>query len=306
MKNDLKSPAQRPPAVDTHAHVFSRELELAQERRYAPAYDATLDDFLGQLNANAIGNAVLVQPSFLGADNSYLLQALAQEPIRLKGVAVLSTDVSDETLLSLNDQGVVGVRLNLVGQPPSMRLGDQSALWKRLAELGWHVELHRESTYLAALMAPLLRAGVRVVVDHFGRPDPRLGVRDPGFKSLLDFADSERVWMKLSAAYRCVVPGAFASAHAFASDATEQLLSRFGTDHLMWGSDWPHTQFERAVNYGDTLATFEELDLDRASVDAILRTTPNAFYGFEPTDGRQGHGHEEQVTVSHHSRQRPT
>ena len=41
-----------------------------------------------------------------------------------------------------------------------------------------------------------------VVVDHFGRPDPRLGVDDPGFRYLIETGATGRVWVKLSGAYR--------------------------------------------------------------------------------------------------------
>ena len=34
-------------SVDTHAHVFTRSLTLAGERRYAPDYDASIADYLG-------------------------------------------------------------------------------------------------------------------------------------------------------------------------------------------------------------------------------------------------------------------
>ena len=41
-------------AVDTHAHIFERGLKLTAERRYAPDYDATVDDYLRLLDANHI------------------------------------------------------------------------------------------------------------------------------------------------------------------------------------------------------------------------------------------------------------
>ncbi len=46
------------------------------DRRRAPCgYDATPEDYLGMLDANHIAHGVLIQPSFLGADNSYLVAA---------------------------------------------------------------------------------------------------------------------------------------------------------------------------------------------------------------------------------------
>ena len=107
------------PTIDTHAHVFHRGLKLAPGRRYAPDYDAPLPLYLEQLDRNGMTNGVLVQPSFLGTDNSYLVESLKQASGRLRGIAVVDPAVSTDELRALDRAGVVGLRLNLVGQPLS-------------------------------------------------------------------------------------------------------------------------------------------------------------------------------------------
>ena len=64
------------PAIDTHAHVFRQGLALADTRRHTPDYDATLTQYLALLDAHGVARGVLVQPSFLGTDNSHLVAAL--------------------------------------------------------------------------------------------------------------------------------------------------------------------------------------------------------------------------------------
>ena len=86
------------PVIDTHAHVFHRELKLAPGRRYAPDYDAPLSLYLEQLDHNGMTNGVLVQPSFLGTDNSYLVDCLKQTNGRLRGIAVVDPTVSADEL----------------------------------------------------------------------------------------------------------------------------------------------------------------------------------------------------------------
>jgi predicted TIM-barrel fold metal-dependent hydrolase len=193
--------------VDTHAHVFSTSLPLAVERRYAPDYDAPLKAYLKLLDAHDIGNAVLVQPSFLGTDNSCLLRALAETQGRIKGVAVVSPDVTREELSTLRMAGVAGIRLNLMQQTrPDLGDARYTNLWRWLGELGYHVELHREAADIAPLIQFLLDTGLPVVVDHFGRPHPQQGTNDPGFQNLLRFCSAGRVWVKISGAYRCAAP----------------------------------------------------------------------------------------------------
>ena len=85
--------AADPPWIDAHAHVFTRGLKLSIAARYAPDYDASWQTLLALAEKNAVGRAVILQPSFLGYDNSYLFSALKAEPGRLRGVPWISPSV---------------------------------------------------------------------------------------------------------------------------------------------------------------------------------------------------------------------
>jgi predicted TIM-barrel fold metal-dependent hydrolase len=189
--------------VDTHAHIFERGLEFAAQRRYAPNYDATVDLFLAKLDANGLSHGVLVQPSFLGTNNDYLLAGIAKSAGRLKGIVVVAPPVTEDQLDTFAAGGAVGIRLNLVEREiPDLAGPDWKQLLGSVARRGWQVEVHVEAKRLAETLPPLLDGQVNVVVDHFGRPDPKLGTKDPGFEYLLSLGPSRRVWVKLSAPYR--------------------------------------------------------------------------------------------------------
>lgn len=266
-------------AVDTHAHVFVRGLKLAERRRYAPDYDATVDEYLRLLDSNGISNGVLIQPSFLGTDNSYLTTALRRYPDRLRGIAVVKTVASGRELAMLAAAGVVGIRLNMVeSPPPELSSNTWQPLIRRVAKLKWQVELHKEARDLPVMIPPLLDAGVDVVVDHFGRPDPTLGVEDPGFKYLLSTGKSRKVWIKLSGAYR---NGADGVGDRIAREAVPLLLQAFGPSRLLWGSDWPHPEFEREVSLATLCKReFDSWIQDAAERRAILVDTPVELFRF--------------------------
>jgi predicted TIM-barrel fold metal-dependent hydrolase len=61
-------------------------------------------------------------------------------------------------------------------------------------------------------------------------------------RTVFGFGDFGRVWVKLSGAYRRGKRDL-----NFVRNATTQLLDRFGARRLMWGSGWPHTQFEHVT-----------------------------------------------------------
>ncbi|MBS0466127.1 MAG: amidohydrolase family protein [Proteobacteria bacterium] len=270
-----------PQVVDCHAHVFLQDMPLAAARRYAPSGDATPAEYLGLLEAHGVTHGVLVQPSFLGTDNSFLLSTLRAQPQRLRGVVMLEPATSEAELERLAAAGVVGVRLNLMGQPlPDLRTPQWQSFLARLKALDWHLELHRQAADLAPLLDAALHSGCRIVVDHFGRPDALLADADPGFAALLERAASGRIWVKLSAAYRngrAALAGA--DAHLLAADTRAaqacagRLLAAFGPERLVWGSDWPHTQHQHMADYGQSLAALSDWVPDAAQRARILGPT---------------------------------
>ncbi|WP_339467058.1 amidohydrolase family protein [Pseudomonas lurida] len=265
--------------IDAHAHVFSQALTLSGERRYTPGYDATLADYLGHLRAHGLSHGVLVQPSFLGTDNHYLLAALQQAPDRLRGVAVVARDTPRDTLQAMARSGVVGVRLNLVGRAlPDFSEHGWKAFFEHIVALGWHVELHREVEALPTLVRELMPFGVKLVVDHFGRPDARLGVEQRGFAQLLELGLSGQLWLKVSGIYR--LAGTPAQNLEFACQAMPLLQQSFGLRRLVWGSDWPHTQHETSIGYAGVIEQRQALGWSAPVEQALLIDTPRQLFGF--------------------------
>jgi len=266
-------------AIDSHAHVFKHSLPLADKRRYTPDCDAPLDAYLALLDAHGLTGGVLVQPSFLGNDNSYLLDSLRCAGGRLRGVVVVAPDIAQDELADMAEAGVTGIRLNLFGMgDPDFKQPTWRGLFKRVDALGWHVEIHVQAARLPRILPALTAVVSRVVVDHFGRPDPALGIADPGFAHLLHHADSGQVWVKLAAAYRNWPGNECAST---AGQAARALLAAFGPQRLMWGSDWPHTEHRDRASYALALSWFDAWFDDKATRRALLADTPAALFQFQ-------------------------
>lgn len=265
--------------IDSHAHVFSRDLNLIGERRYTPDYDATLEQYLTHLHAHGLSHGVVVQPSFLGTDNSYLLAALRQAPQQLRGVVVLEPGVSRVMLNEMDQLGVVGVRLNLVGKAlPDFRNSAWRAFFSHIADLDWHVELHREVKDLPGLIHQLTPYGLKLVIDHFGRPDANSGVDQPGFCELLELGSKGSIWMKVSGIYR--LGGTPQQNINFARMALPLLEQSFGLRQLVWGSDWPHTQHEQSIGFRTVVDQLKALECSRQVSDSLLVQAPRRLFGF--------------------------
>ena len=259
--------------IDTHAHAFTSDCAFLPGRQYTPERDAPLAAYLALLDDNGVSHGVLTQPSFLGADNGFLLECLKRAKGRLRGIAVVAPDTGIDELGRLAKAGIVGIRVNLVRGDP-VALGDRAwqGLFHRVAALTWQVEVYALSADIPGVLDALRPSGARVVIDHFGRPDPGLGLDDPGFKTLLAGAPRGRLWVKLSGPYR--LEGGDVGAYAGA------LMEAFGPKRLVWGSDWPWTLHSEGKDYGDTLAWLGDWVPDAEARAEILGPTPFALFGF--------------------------
>lgn len=192
---------------------------------------------------------------------------------------MLERDVSHTLLNDMARLGVVGVRLNLMGKTlPDFR----DAAWKdffgHIAELDWHVELHRHVQDLPGLIHQLMPFGIKLVIDHFGRPDARLGIAQPGFPELLELGLSGQIWMKVSGIYR--LESSPQDSLAFARAALPLFEQSFGPRRLVWGSDWPHTQHEKSIDFGTVIEQLDALECSTQLMRSLLVDAPKTLFGF--------------------------
>lgn len=260
--------------VDTHAHIFSAAGPFAPGARYRPDYEASIEQWLARWPEADVTHGVLVQPSFLGTDNSQLLAALQERPTVLRGVVVIDPSITKRELQQWQELGVRGVRLNLLGVADLSIFGGPD--WKRLygwmADLGWHLEVQCEGERFASLLSVLRDLPVALVIDHFGLPDP--GISDPyaGVAAILQAAKKQALYVKLSAPYRLrgADPRKYASLY----------LAELGADWLLWGSDWPWTNHEPGRSYMECLAMLCDGVLSENEQSVILQHAAKHLYGF--------------------------
>jgi predicted TIM-barrel fold metal-dependent hydrolase len=262
-------------AIDCHAHVLRRDAPLAPDRHSAPTRDCTVEEYLGVLDASGISHGVLTAPSFYGTDNSLLLDALDRSAGRLRGTVIVAPDTDRETLAAMAGRGAVGIRLNWFRRAslPDVASADYRRLFASVRALDWHVELYLEGHLLAGVLPKIRESGARVVVDHFGSPDPALGIGCAGFREVLKAVSAGDTWVKLSAPYR--------QGGADVQRYVDALLDAGGPEQLVWASDWPFVSHEDKVTYRQCVDWLIEWVPDEPTRRVILGETPIELFGFE-------------------------
>jgi predicted TIM-barrel fold metal-dependent hydrolase/predicted NBD/HSP70 family sugar kinase len=230
-----------PGACDCHVHVFgaAEAFPFVAPRGYTPP-PASADDLSKLQNALGLSRVVIVQPSVYGTDNSCTLDGMRRlGPERARGVAVIDDQTPDAALKDMHAAGIRGVRVNLetggVSDPAISRRNLAAAI-KRVAPLGWHVQVYTRLSVVEAVHDDVMKSDVPVVFDHFGGAQAEGGVDQPGFAALLDLVRSGKAYVKVSGHYR-------SSAKAPAFDDVAPLaraLIAANPDRIVWGTDWPH------------------------------------------------------------------
>ena len=257
--------------LDSHAHVYRQDLPLAPGGLHIPTHDFEIDRYEAILDRYGVAHAVLAAPSFLGTYNDYALNAIRARP-RFKTTVILEPGIDPYILKAMDADRAIGVRLSLRGarQLPDLTSYENRLFFRRLADLDWHVHLHIEGQRLPLVLPALQAAPMKLVVDHFGRPDPALGADSEGFQALLRAFDTGRTWVKLSGGFRIACDPA---------PLARKLLEVGGPARLVWGSDCPFTDFSDTVDYQSVIDAFESWvprQEDRAAIDA----TAKALYRF--------------------------
>lgn len=267
-------PAKPLQGIDTHAHVFSATAPAVAGARYRPAYAATLEDWRSRWAPAGITHGVVVQVSFYGTDNTEVLEAVARDPQRLRGVAIVAPSIDDAALSRLHAGGVRAIRLNLksVADYAPYATGAWKALYRCIHARGWHVEAYVDTGRLPELAPAFADTPVAVVFDHFGNPGATPEAVDRTFAAVTSLAREREVFVKLSAPYR------LGGAHPVALAA--RWLEAVGPRNLVWGSDWPWTNFESVQDYGRLRAMLEDW-CPAALRPAVLWDNAARLYGFD-------------------------
>jgi D-galactarolactone isomerase len=228
----LKAPAN---ATDCHHHIYSAKYPVDPKSTLRPG-DALVEDYRVFQKRIGTSRNVIVQPSTYGIMNEPTLDALVAFGPTARAVAVVNDTVTDAELKRMDGLGVRGIRFNLAqagATTPEML----EPLSKRIATMGWHIQINASAATITEIMPILERIPSQIVFDHLAHiPEPD-GVNHPLFAKVRALIDKGQTWVKLSGAYADtkVGPPTYAD-----SSAVARAYVKAAPERLVWGSDWPH------------------------------------------------------------------
>ena len=263
-------------ATDAHCHVFGpgAVFPYASNRRYTPedapkAMLRALHDHLG------ISRAVIVQASCHGSDNRAMLDCIASDPKRYRGVAIVDDTFTDKDYDMLHAGGVRGARFNFVkhlGGAPDM--GVFNRVIDRIKGRGWHIVLHVDAPSIEPLSEMIAKLPLPFVVDHMGRVPAKDGVAQAPLERLLELARRDNAWIKVCGAERIDFPP-----YDKAVPIAHRILEA-APDRVLWGTDFPHPNASHEADEADLVDLVPLFAPDAPRRQALLVDNPARLYGF--------------------------
>ena len=274
-KPRLAAPAN---AADCHMHIYDAARFPPSRPASRMQSNASVAEYRLLQQRNGTSRVVIVTPAVYETDNRVTLDAVAQLGANARGVAVVHPSVTDAELKTLAAGGIRGIRFTQFDPATATTTIDMiEPLSRRVADLGWHVQIHMRGDQIAAAESLWQRLPSTIVFDHIGRLPQPAGVDHAAYGIIRALIDKGRTWVKVSGAYldTKLGPPTYADvtkvARAFVTAAPERMV---------WGSDWPHpTEKDKPDDAGlfDLLAEWAP---DAVTRHRILVTNPEELYGF--------------------------
>ncbi|KAJ4821839.1 hypothetical protein Tsubulata_018558 [Turnera subulata] len=237
--------------IDSHLHVWASPQEAAQKYPYFPGQEPTLPghlDFLLECMEEAgVDGALIVQPINHKFDHSLVTSVLKKYPTNFVGCC-LANPAEDGSGFDQLEQLVIkdgyrAVRFNPYLWPSGQKMTNDvgKALFSRAGRLGVPVgfmcmkglTLHLPEIEELCTEFP----STVVLLDHLGFCKPPLNDEENlAFSELLKLSRFPQVYIKFSALFRV---SRMSFPYQDLSPLLSQVISSFGANRVMWGSDFP-------------------------------------------------------------------
>ncbi|GAB2280703.1 hypothetical protein Dimus_015329 [Dionaea muscipula] len=237
--------------IDSHLHVWASPQEAAEKYPYFPGQEPTFPgdvDFLLQCMEEAgVDGALIIQPINHKFDHSLVTSVLKRYPMKFIGCCLANPAKDGSGVNQLEEliskDGYRAIRFNPYLWPSGELMTNEigKAMFSKAGDLGVPVGfmcmkgLNQHITEIEELCANY--PSTTVLLDHlaFCKP-PRSDEEAVAFSNLLKLSRFPQVYVKFSALFR-VSRDKFP--YGDLTSMLSQLVSIFGANRVMWGSDFP-------------------------------------------------------------------
>jgi len=250
-QGDIMSLGKPSSIIDLHTHVIASDQQRypfaplsGHQSAWSKERPVSEAGMLAAMEEAGIDQVALVQASTCyGHDNSYVADSAVAHPDRFIGVYSVGLTADDvlEQIDTWQARGLHGMRVFIAGHTAAdqgARLDDPRGfpVWERAQALDIPVCVQLRADGLPQLETILQRfPGVRILLDHFARPQLEDGAPYAAAEGLFTLARYPQLYFKLTTHnVREARQGA-----ATQASFMRKVVDVFGAQRIAWGSNFP-------------------------------------------------------------------
>lgn len=259
--------------IDTHLEVWTDDPRFPFGHPERPdlkgvKVQAPIENQVQQMKDFGLKYAVLINPRYFGWDNSYISYSLHRYPQLFVAHGLLNPeapDVVDRLRYWIKEHQFQGMRFSPIYHPKSTWLNAKESypLWKEAERLGAVFNF-----YILPHQMPMLEdmagrfPGVKIVVDHLGKPDLKLPDPWPEFRKMFRLKRFPQVWISASEPYELSLTNEYPYRDVY--PFFKATYEEFGGDQLIWGTGYPRPRWElpmdKELSYVDEALDFYSVE----------------------------------------------
>ncbi|MSU78834.1 MAG: amidohydrolase [Gemmataceae bacterium] len=273
--------------IDAHVHVWTPDtvrypLAPGYKKENMKPASFTPEELFKHCKPAGVGRIALIQMSFYGFDNSYMLDMIAKYPAVFVGTAVINP-LDKDPAREMDDLAKNGVRAfrivpKFTDQPIDKWLRGEG--YTKMFTAG-----ARNNQAMACLIGPdalpdldrmcTEHPNTPVIIDHLARIGADGTIRDDDVNRLCAMAKHKKVMVKIGAFYAL---GKKQPPYHDLAPLIKKVVAVFGPNRCMWESDCPF-QVQGTHTYQASIDLIQRLEfLSNADKDWLLRKTAEGFF----------------------------
>ncbi|MEX2304060.1 MAG: amidohydrolase family protein [Bryobacterales bacterium] len=238
--------------IDTHLEVWTLDPQFPfahPERSNLTVKEAApIENQVAQMRDFDIRWAVLINPRYFGWDNSYISHSLHLHPDLFVAHGLVNPEdpkVHERLRYWVVEHGFQGMRFSPIYHPKSTWLNSKEhyPLWREAEKLGAVFNF-----YILPRQMPMLEdmaarfPGVKIVIDHAGKPDLKLSDPWPEFRAMFRLKRFPQVWISASEPYEMSELKEYPYPDTW--PFYKAIYEEFGPKQLIWGTGYPRPRWE--------------------------------------------------------------
>ena len=238
--------------IDTHLEVWTLDPKFPFAHPERPNLTvpmaAPIENQVEQMKDFGLKYTVLVNPRYYGWDNSYISYSLHKYPNSFVAHGLINPEdpkVAERLRYWVREHGFQGMRFSPIYHPKSTWLNSKEhyPLWQEAEKLNAVFNY-----YILPHQMPMLEdmagrfPGVKIVVDHLGKPDLKLNDPWPEFRKMFRLKKFPQVWISASEPYELSITKEYPYRDTI--PFFKATYEEFGGKQLIWGTGYPRPRWE--------------------------------------------------------------